>query len=108
MRRVIRVQQFFRVVADNADRFSAVLATTPIIFLRCCPQHGKIIGVVGNSTENIHELKLEQLFALLPTTRKNDRRCRQQRGTFFRLVGNSAEKRSALCAATWKNCRNAE
>jgi hypothetical protein len=42
--------------------FSAFLPTTPIIFLRCGPQRGKMIGVVAYTAE--------KLSALLPTTRK--------------------------------------
>jgi hypothetical protein len=43
--------------------FSALLPTTAIIFLRCGPQRGKMIGVVAYIAE--------KLSALLPTTRKN-------------------------------------
>jgi hypothetical protein len=43
--------------------FSALLPTTPIIFLRCDPQRKKMIGVVAYTAEN--------LSALLPTTQKN-------------------------------------
>jgi hypothetical protein len=42
--------------------FSALLPTTPIIFLPCGPQRGKMIGVVAYTAE--------KLSALLPTTRK--------------------------------------
>jgi hypothetical protein len=43
--------------------FSALLPTTQIIFPRCGPQRGKIIGVVAYIAE--------KLSALLPTTLKN-------------------------------------
>jgi hypothetical protein len=43
--------------------FSSLLTTTPIIFLCCGPQRGKMIGVVAYTAE--------KLSALLPTTRKN-------------------------------------
>jgi hypothetical protein len=43
--------------------FSALLPTTPIIFLRCGPQRGKMNGVVAYTAE--------KLSVLLPTTRKN-------------------------------------
>jgi hypothetical protein len=41
----------------------ALLPTTPKMFQRCEPQHGKIIGVVAYTAE--------KLSALLTTTRKN-------------------------------------
>jgi hypothetical protein len=43
--------------------FSALLPTTPIIFPRCGPQRGKMIGVVAYTAE--------KLSALLRTMRKN-------------------------------------
>jgi hypothetical protein len=43
--------------------FSALLPTTPIIFLCCGPQRGKMIAVVAFTTE--------KLSALLTTTQKN-------------------------------------
>jgi hypothetical protein len=43
--------------------FSALLPSTPIIFLLCGPQHGKMIGVVAYTAE--------KLSALLTTTQKN-------------------------------------
>jgi hypothetical protein len=71
-----------RIVAYNADNFSTLLPTTrkstvilvhmcfsallptrPIIFLRCGPQRGKMIGGVAYTAE--------KLSALLPSTRKN-------------------------------------
>jgi hypothetical protein len=45
--------------------FSALLPTMPIIFLRCGPLRGKMIGVVA--------YKSEKLSALLTTTQKNVR-----------------------------------
>jgi hypothetical protein len=33
--------------------FSALLPTTPIIFLRCRPQRGKMIGVVAYTAEKL-------------------------------------------------------
>jgi hypothetical protein len=45
--------------------FSVLLPTTPIIFLRCRPQRGKMIGVVAYTAE--------KLSAELPTTQKNVR-----------------------------------
>jgi hypothetical protein len=44
----IQIRTFFPIVGNNADNVSA---TTPIIFLRCDPQHGKIIDVLGNNAE---------------------------------------------------------
>jgi hypothetical protein len=55
--------QFFRVVAHNAEHFSALLptqrgtcstflATTPIIFPRFRQQRRKMISVVANNVEN--------------------------------------------------------
>jgi hypothetical protein len=41
----------FHVVANNVDHLSAVQATTAVIFPRCGPQHGKIIGVLNNNAE---------------------------------------------------------
>jgi hypothetical protein len=46
-------------------RFSALLPSTPIIFPRCRPQRGKIIGVVVYT--------VEQLLTLSTTTWKNVR-----------------------------------
>jgi hypothetical protein len=46
----------FRINGINADNFSAVYATTPIIFPRCCPQHGKMIAIVGNNASNFSAL----------------------------------------------------
>ncbi len=83
----IQIRPFFRVVANNANNFSAVYATTQ---------------------KYTHELKIEQFSLLLPTTWKNDWRCRQQHGTFFCIVGHNTEKCSALWAATQKNCHNAK
>ena len=42
---------FFRVVADNADYFSALQTTAWKNYLRCCLQRGKMISVVGNNAE---------------------------------------------------------
>ena len=42
---------FFRVVADNADYFSALQTTAQKNYLRCCLQRGKMISVVGNNAE---------------------------------------------------------
>jgi hypothetical protein len=44
-------------------RFSALLPTTLIIFLRCGSQCGKMIGIVAYTAENIS--------VLLTTTQKN-------------------------------------
>jgi hypothetical protein len=43
--------------------FSALLPTTPMIFLRCGPQHGKMISIIAYTAE--------KLSALLTTMQKN-------------------------------------
>jgi hypothetical protein len=43
--------------------FSALLPTTPMIFLRCGPQHGKMISIISYTAE--------KLSALLTTMQKN-------------------------------------
>ena len=47
---------FFRVVADNADYFSALQTTAWKNYLRCCLQRGKMISVVGNNAEKRSKL----------------------------------------------------
>jgi hypothetical protein len=47
-------------LGNNANNFSLLW-----------PTFRKIIGAVGNNAENIHELKLEQIFALLPAVMEN-------------------------------------
>jgi hypothetical protein len=62
------------------------MLTTPKIYLRCCPQHRKIMDVVGNNADHIPALLPSTLkgtlisihvffSALLPIQQKNYRRC---------------------------------
>jgi hypothetical protein len=91
-----------------------LLATTPTIFQRCCPQRRKIISVVAYNSDNF--------FVLLPTTRKSTLisvhlhfsallpttpiiflRCGPQRGKMISVVAYTAEKLSALLTTMQKN-----
>jgi hypothetical protein len=62
--RRLQRQSFFRVVGDSAKNcfyfssymFFALLPTTPIIFMRCGTQCGKIISVVAYTAEKSSSL----------------------------------------------------
>ncbi len=88
----------------NSYWLKGLLPTTPTIFLQrrqqprsffravvhSTPQRGKIISVVGNSAEKIHELKLERF---LP-------RCHLKRRKMIDVVDNNVEHFSELWATT--------
>jgi hypothetical protein len=92
----------------------ALLLTTPIIFLRCCPQRRKIIGVVAYNADNFSALLpttrkstlilVHMCFsAFLPTTQIIFLRCGPQRRKMIGVVAYTAEKLSALFLTTRKN-----
>jgi hypothetical protein len=80
----LQCQSFFRGVGDNADQFSTMWTTTWKNYWHC-----------GSMQENTHELKLEHITALLPTT--------QKKGKMVAVVDNNVEHFSALWATTSKN-----
>jgi hypothetical protein len=84
-----------------------------IIFLRCCPQRRKIIGVVVYNADNFSMLLpttrkstlilVHMCFsALLPTTLIIFLHCRPQRRKMIGIVAYTAEKLSALLPTTRK------
>jgi hypothetical protein len=69
-------------VGNNADHFSAVWATTPIILPRYDTQLRKKIGIVDNNEgKHTWDKTLEQFLRCRYNTENS--RCGQQRGTFF-------------------------
>jgi hypothetical protein len=77
---------FFCVVANNANNFFAEWASTPRIFPCCGPQHGKIIGVVGNNAEKFRRCRKQcgNFYPIVGNNVKNVLRCGQQRGLIFK------------------------
>ncbi len=98
------------------SNYSALLPTTPIIFPRCRPQSGKMIGVVvynanyfsalWPTTRKSALISVHVCFsALLPTTLIIFLRCRPQHRKIIGAVVYTAEKLSPLSTTMRKNVR---